>query len=154
MKSNRPQGVKESHVRLLLSKDKDPALAAVRIICEGYCEYFKGDGGEKECRGFMVALHGLESKTIGTTHIETLVGKVPGQARRDGRITEALCANCGYRKDGCDFQSSSPLEEATPCGGYRLIQALLDSGSVTRDDLKKLFRSTGIQRSAWSVLST
>jgi hypothetical protein len=83
-------------------------------------------------------LSGLRSGAINSSHLTMIVGSVPGPPRKMEILASRLCAVCGYLADGCDYQSLSPPGDATPCGGYRLIQAMLDCGAVTTDEVKIL----------------
>ena len=135
MKNNRPAGIRMPDLE---EPGRDPFRLAVSAACEGFCEYFKGDGGERECGGFSAILFGLRSGIIRRSHLEGISGFPPPSPRRIEDLAEDLCACCGYRQEGCDYQSPHPPPEATPCGGYRLIQILLERGVLESGQLKKM----------------
>jgi hypothetical protein len=139
VKNNQPGDLTRSDLELCQGQRKDSA-AAVRIACKRYCEYFNDDDGEDGCGGYSTVLSGLRSGAINSSHLTMIVGSVPGPPRRMEILAQRLCAVCGYLADGCDYQSPSPPGDATPCGGYLLIQAMLDCGAVTTEDLEKILR--------------
>ncbi len=115
----------------LSGKEKDDPLTAVALACRGYCEYYNGDEGEEGCGGLAAVRRGITTGKIGLTQVSYLLGVPPGLARRSGCLINELCSRCSYLEDGCDFMSESPPSDATPCGGYRLMQALMDYGTLT-----------------------
>jgi len=131
MKSNIPTGITQGMISLLSEKRYDSRLTAGALACRGYCDYYQGSEGDGGCGGLSAVRKGVATGRIGLTEISYLLEVAPGAARRSGCLTNELCSNCSYRPDGCDFMSASPPSEATPCGGYRLLQALLDCGALT-----------------------
>ncbi|UCG39230.1 MAG: hypothetical protein JSV00_03075, partial [bacterium] len=105
MKANQPGGVTAGDAALLVGAGRDPRRCAVQMACRGYCEYFKGEGGESECGGFRVLLQGLASGRIDPAHIEHVVGKEPMPPRRTGFLVDSLCFRCAYLEGGCDYLS-------------------------------------------------
>ena len=142
MKNNRPTGVSREAVDQFLDPDRDIREAAVEVVCLGFCEYFKGEGGEAECGGFSAVMGGIESGRIDPSHLEHLVNRRPGEVWRAGCLIDSLCFGCGYRTDGCDYLSPSPPADATPCGGYRLLQALLDCRALTQDQVRTIIANS------------
>ena len=61
------------------------------------------------------------------------VAKTPGALLHgldpeDPRLL-AVCASCDFRIDGCDFRDPEvPDEDCEPCGGLRVVAALLAQG--------------------------
>jgi hypothetical protein len=139
MRNNNAKGIGRSDLELCRRRQgKDPAAVAVRIACKSWCDYFNGSGGEEECGGFSAVFNGLRSGTINSSNLESIVGIEPGPPRKVEVLAMKLCALCDYQEDGCDYQSSAPPENATPCGGYRLLQTLLEGGALSADDLETL----------------
>jgi hypothetical protein len=146
VKRRRPEGIRSTDPARVGAPGGDQFKAAVAIVCEGYCAYFKGLGGEKECGGFSAVLQGLFTGAIPISHLERVAGREPGPPERRKVMMESLCASCGYLADGCDFQSVTPPEGSTPCGGYRLLQALLEIGALSENDLDGLVRKSPLAR--------
>lgn len=115
---------------------KSPDQVNVRIVCRNFCEYFKGSGGEAECGGFSAVSRATASGVITAAQMERLQRRPPPE--RIKVLMEKICTACGYRADACDFQSDTPPDGATPCGGYRVFQALLDSGAIREDELEMI----------------
>lgn len=105
------------------------------VVCRGFCDYFKGSGGEAECGGFSAVIRAMVTGTITAAQMEKVRGQTPPFPVRSGLLTEKLCSECSYFEDACDFQSADPPEGATPCGGYRFLQALLENGEISEAEL-------------------
>lgn len=137
MKGNNPAGINDESVAVFYSSARDFRQTALNLACRGYCEYFRGDGGgEKGCAGFTALLHAMDRGKIHQGHLAGLLNLSPGVPRRVGQLIETLCFRCSYLKNGCDFMAESPVEESTPCGGYRLFLALLDSLTLRLAELQ------------------
>lgn len=139
LKNNRIKNIKEpARGTMGSSRKKNQNPVAVRIVCRDNCKYFKGVGGEQECGGFTAVSKALESGTVTVVQIENVPSPASIPPRRVEILTEKLCQTCGYFKDACDFQSPAPPEDAAPCGGFRVFQALLDTGEITKNELEKV----------------
>ncbi len=89
-----------------------------------------------ECRGAMV----IERLMTGILKPEDLpkTGRDPSlREKRSRLIFEKVCRKCEFIKDGCDFQSTNPPDEAEPCGGYILISLLFEKKLLRSSDLKE-----------------
>ena len=139
MKRNRPSGVSREMVdRLLLTAAGADAIA-VELACVGLCEHYGGEGEtDDSCAGKDIVKHALESGQINGGHIEYIAHRPPPDPCRNGVLVKDLCGACPYPPDGCDFMAPHPVEGVTPCGGYRLLQSLLDAGAMTAADLQAL----------------
>ncbi|MDF1535869.1 MAG: hypothetical protein P1S46_05115 [bacterium] len=142
MKGNRPGGVPREVVSRLLEADANTREEAVQVVCRGFCEYFKGDGGEPECGGFNAVKNGIDSGCVDPSHLEQLVDRKPHRARKSRFLVENLCAGCGYLAEGCDYLSELPTPGATPCGGYRFLQALLECEALTEEQIRDMVENT------------
>lgn len=103
---------------------------AVEVCCRGFCDYYRGDGGEEGCGGLSFVRSALAAGRITGAELTAIGGMAPPPGVRSAALTEALCHDCAYRADGCDFMSADPPADATPCGGYRLFQLLLAAGVI------------------------
>ena len=140
MKNNVPEGVSRKTETLFTGRVRDWHNAAVHLACLGYCEYYRGDDGEKGCSGLAVVRKGVMTGKIGLEQISHLINVPPGPARRSGCLINEMCFGCSYLKEGCDFMAVSPPPDATPCGGYRLIMALLEHGALTPAVVRELIQ--------------
>lgn len=143
MKSNNPGGISRDMVNTFFRGERDDQQTAVTLVCKGYCEYYKGDEGGSGCGGLAAVKKGVIARKIGPAQISHLLDFPPAAARRSGCLINELCSRCSYLKDSCDFMSPSPPPDATPCGGYRILQALLDAGALTPDVVRTLIQNTG-----------
>ncbi len=137
MKGNVPRGISLETAMKLMEEGARPSLA-VELACRGFCEYYRGDKGESGCGGLAAVKRGVATGKIDTAALLHLTDRPPGVCRRSGCMINEMCSRCSYREGGCDFLSPSPPPDATPCGGYRLLQALLDCGALTPDVLRGL----------------
>jgi len=138
MKSNTAKGITLEMVKCVLEKEKSVPLDPVSLACRGYCEYYRGDQGAEGCRGLAAVRRGVATGKIGMTQLTFLLDTAPDIARRSGCLINEMCSKCSYLESGCDFMSASPPPDATPCGGYRLLQALLDAGALTPEVVRAL----------------
>lgn len=99
------------------------------IICPGFCRYYKPDKPDPDgCGGlnWLETQPNLEYAVAQLTpdHTGHLYG-IP----QDHPLLLAICADCEFRIDGCDFRDTAvPDEECEPCGGLRVVAALLAQG--------------------------
>ena len=92
-------------------------------VCERFCSYYKpGRSGESACLGFLV--------------IKDLAGKnsrieipPPGTGQPEAAADREMCEYCGYRAGDCDFAAG--ITGAPPCGGFILIELLLQKRILT-----------------------
>ena len=52
----------------------------------------------------------------------------------DEILIQHLCQHCPFYKDDCDYAARH--EKSYPCGGYILMQQLLDQGTISIDDIR------------------
>ena len=137
MKGNKPTGIVRSVADRLSESITDLRMLTIDLVCRGFCEYYReGRGGEDDCAGFAAILRGIETKTLTNRHFRQMLGVIPDPAVRYPLLTERLCSQCDYLKDdGCDFMAPSHKENSSPCGGYRLILGLLETGSLTDEEV-------------------
>jgi len=100
-----------------------------QIVCAGLCRYYKPDKIEP------VGCGGLEWLKVRPALQAALAGLRPqpgGQLfglRDDDPRLWAICNQCGFRVDGCDFRDPAvPASQCAPCGGLRAVAGLLAAG--------------------------
>jgi len=106
-----------------------------RVVCAEFCAHFKGAGGEAECGGFSAVSRAAASGKISAGQMEMIRSRRPFRPERFPVLSDKLCSTCGYRKHDCDFQSPEPPQNATPCGGYRVLRILLEIGQIREDEI-------------------
>lgn len=98
-------------------------------LCRCFCFYYKPSKREEvACGGYrMVERLIRRGKKISFERS----GKAFG-AETSNALEGALCRRCPFFAYDCDFAVN---KEAPPCGGYLLIGQLLESRTVSLDDL-------------------
>jgi hypothetical protein len=103
-----------------------------RKLCEVFCSYYKpSKNSELSCRGMSVVVRLMEG------------GKYITFQKSDRACTNAteevlvkhMCITCPFYEKDCDFiqyQETSP-----PCGGFILLGQLLESGSISLEDIMR-----------------
>ena len=95
-------------------------------ICAGLCRYYKPDKIE------AVGCGGLEWFKL-RPEWETALDQLQPQdgeqlfgLNDDDPRLWAICNQCGFRVDGCDFRDPAvPADQCAPCGGLRGVAGLL-----------------------------
>ncbi len=101
-------------------------------LCANYCSYYKpSKKSDLSCRGMSVVEKLMKEKK-----------RNPFQKsdRNCSNATEEvlvkhMCTTCPFYEKDCDFikyQGTSP-----PCGGFILLGQLLESGSITLEDIMR-----------------
>lgn len=107
------------------------AMALRKIICQGFCRYYKPGKREEPGCGGLVWLQrqpGLAERPeyFNFSGPEPLFGIAPDHPR-----LLAVCRECEYRVGGCDFRDPQVAEaDCSPCGGLRAVAGLLASGRL------------------------
>ncbi len=101
-----------------------------QTICPRFCRYYKPDKIDEDgCGG----LNWLEARP----HLRRAVALLPPDhgghlygLAADHPLLLDICARCAFEADGCDFRDPAvPDEECEPCGGLRVVAALLAQGT-------------------------
>lgn len=94
-----------------------------KIICEGYCSFYKEGKEEIHCGGYEVLINNLTPKEIQLLSYQ--ISKEPFNnhpKNLEDFLIEFVCKKCDFQADGCDFREGNP---SPPCGGYIIISKLL-----------------------------
>ncbi len=101
------------------------------FICPQLCRYYKpGHSQEEGCGGVLwLERHPPEqarARDIPRDQSPSLFGQ-----DRDHPLLKAICRECPYRAEGCDFRDPAvPEEDCAPCGGLRAVAWLLGRGLI------------------------
>lgn len=94
-----------------------------KLICKGYCMFFKEGKEELYCGGYKVL---KDSLTLGEIQLfSTLLNQKSYDENSqdlDFHGQEFICKNCSFQLDGCDFRQGLP---SPPCGGFIFIKKLI-----------------------------
>jgi len=99
-------------------------------LCLNFCPYYKpSKNKELACKGFSVVEKLLQR---GKKITFQKSGKVLAQATAN-ELVKNMCITCSFYEKDCDFiqYRGSYL----PCGGFTLLCQLLESGSITLDNI-------------------
>jgi hypothetical protein len=99
-------------------------------LCLNFCSYYKpSKNKELACRGFSVVERLLQR---GKKIIFQKSEKVFAQATAN-ELAKNMCITCSFYEKDCDFMKYKV--NSPPCGGFILLGQLLESGSITLDDI-------------------
>ncbi len=95
------------------------------IICEGFCSFYK-EGKEDLCCGTFLFLR--ENLTLHELRSVLELSKMAERPQKctfcaDDVIKRLVCDKCDFLVDGCDFREDG---SHPPCGGYSIIEMLLE----------------------------
>lgn len=122
-----------------------------RLVCGGFCTFYRLDKDEEECCGCYRVLQGLFLRPPGDEAAEELSGPALGAPVKDALsvieaaylsqepidygsdevLDELVCFSCPFLPDGgCDHRNPAlaPDERLEPCGGYAVLAALARAG--------------------------
>lgn len=95
----------------------------IDLICKGYCKFYRKNKDEKlSCEGFNFFEKSFTPFSINST------GKynIPSNFKYDSILMNILCKKCDFLIDGCDYRDKSCHNRAFPCGGFILLNKLLE----------------------------
>ena len=101
-------------------------------LCKNFCPYYKPSKDKGlACKGFSVIEKLLKGgKNISFQKSE----KIPGREIKE-MLVQTMCITCPFYENDCDFIQQR--KNAPPCGGFLLLGQLLESDSITIDDIIK-----------------
>jgi len=94
-------------------------------VCQRYCRFFKpGVKEELSCAGYN-----FFRDRVGGARLRQWVRAIkpdrPWAGAEPAVAAMALCGDCEFRAEACDFQAQPRKPDAVPCGGYILLCHLL-----------------------------
>ena len=92
------------------------------------------------CQGAVVVENMVRRGLIDQALIMELGRDTNYREKHEGDLDDMICRYCSFKTEDCDFQSTEKIDDAEPCGGYRLLRILKTSGYITVDDLEAGFR--------------
>lgn len=99
------------------------------LICPHLCRYYKPEKTDEEGCGGVLWLERRPELAPAVSRLAVdMESHLFGQAA-DHPLLLAVCRQCPYLIDGCDFRDPDvPDEQCSPCGGLRAVAGLLASG--------------------------
>jgi len=112
-------------------------------ICRPFCDYFKpGNKEELLCRGALVVEKLVKRQRLTPENFRGLDEKEPLIPRQEIDLEDAVCADCPFRAEDCDFKSPHPPADCRPCGGLVLLHRLKNHGLISIPELVDLFHGS------------
>jgi hypothetical protein len=106
------------------------AFILKKRLCKIFCPYYKpSKSNQFACKGFTVVEKLLQE---GKKIIFLKSEKVPNRATEE-MLVYNMCITCPFYEKDCDFIQHG--KNSSPCGGFRLLVQLLESNSITLDDI-------------------
>ena len=110
----------------------DPDLT--EAVCRRFCRFFRpGSKEDLSCAGYNF----FRDRVGGVRLREWMAAVDPARPWRpaDQAVAAmALCGECAFRAEACDFQAQPRRADAVPCGGYLLLCHLLSAKVPGLDD--------------------
>ena len=112
-------------------------------ICRPFCDYFKpGNKEELLCRGALVVEKLVKRQRLTPENFRGLDEKEPLIPRQEIDLEDAICGDCPFRAEDCDFKSPHPPADCRPCGGLVLLHRLKNHGLISIPELVDLFHGS------------
>ena len=99
-------------------------------ICKIYCAFYKPIKKEiNHCYGYdlvkrLIDANLLDMQAIPIFNIKNFKNK------NNSLLKNLICKKCPFFVDGCDFRDTK-INGKQPCGGYIIIDLLLESGRIS-----------------------
>lgn len=101
-------------------------------LCFRFCSYYNPAKNKPvACRPFL-----LVEKLFKNGRKINFDIPVPVSNIRDRELISAICTECPFHENGCDFFMS--IENAKPCGGYVFIKESVKAGTIIFDEIRKV----------------
>lgn len=105
-------------------------------ICRPFCDYFKpGNKEDLLCRGALVVEKLVQGQRLMPENFRGLNQEVPLTPGQEAGLEAAICTDCPFRAEDCDFKSAQPPPDCRPCGGLVLLHRLQTRGMISVPEL-------------------
>jgi len=106
------------------------------ILCGVFCRFYKPFREQpRKCFGFDILKKLIETKKIEFNNILEI--SIENFRNMNNELLgEIVCIPCPFRIEGCDFRDNA-VKGKHPCGGYAILDILLESGRLHHNDLRK-----------------
>jgi hypothetical protein len=109
-------------------------------ICRPFCDYFRpGKKEELLCRGAVVVENLVRRQRLFPENFRRLDREEPLTPGQEPGLEAAVCADCPFRAEDCDFKSPHPPADCRPCGGLVLLHRLKNHGLISIPELVDLY---------------
>ena len=105
-------------------------------ICRPFCDYFHpGKKEELLCRGALVAEKLVRRQRLIPESFRELDREEPLTPGQEPGLEAAVCTECPFLAEDCDFKSAQPPADCRPCGGLVLLYRLQNRGMISVPEL-------------------
>ena len=105
-------------------------------ICRPFCDFFKpGVKEELTCQGALLVERLVRRRRLFPGDFQNLDRNEPLIPGREADLEDAVCRDCPFRAEDCDFQSADPPADCRPCGGLVLLRQLKKKGLISIPEL-------------------
>ncbi len=112
-----------------------------KILCLKFCPYYKPNKNQElACMGYYVVEDLLKK---GHKIVFRKFGKT-FSIKTKKRLKEKICICCPFYEKDCDFIQQE--DDYSPCGGFILLGHLLESKSISLDDIVKVNQIQYLQK--------
>lgn len=113
---------------------------AHKQICRRYCSYYKpGQKEDMACRGLIFVQSFIERHPESIKEFPSRCA-FPFKDRYHHLLHHTICQYCDFLIDGCDFKDPGQSGHPPPCGGYLLLESLLEQALIDKDTLVRDLR--------------
>jgi hypothetical protein len=112
-------------------------------ICRPFCDFFKsGVKDELTCRGALIVEKLVRRQRLIPETFRGLDEEKPLIPRQETDLEAAVCTDCPFQAEDCDFKSANPPADCRPCGGLVLLHRLKNQGLISIPELVDLFHGS------------
>ncbi|MBI5025512.1 MAG: hypothetical protein HZC12_02055 [Nitrospirae bacterium] len=113
----------------------------VRLVCKGFCKFYKEGRSESTRSEEEMACAGLLFfESLPSSRIESLIHNLsPEHVVHNNPLSGRLCESCEFSVDGCDFRAGS---SSPPCGGYVLLSMMLEKGFIDEEEVRGILKNS------------
>jgi hypothetical protein len=98
----------------------------VNLICKGYCKFYKESKDEElSCEGFK-----FFERFFPVSSVAQDVPLQPAVFKHDSILMDILCKKCDFLIGGCDYRDEKHHSSASPCGGFILLNRLMEEAKA------------------------
>ena len=113
-------------------------------ICRPFCDYFHpGKKEELFCRGAQVVENLVRRQRLIPEDFREPDRKEPLTPGQEPGLEAAVCEDCPFRPEDCDFKSAQPPPDCRPCGGLVLLHRLQARGMISVSELAEFIHGGG-----------
>jgi hypothetical protein len=109
------------------------------FVCKPFCSFYR-EGAKEEliCDGARLLEILMKKKVLSLEAIADVKPALSLDSVKSTAAGDAICRDCPFLRDDCDFRSEAPPADAEPCGGFILLALLAADGAVSLEGLSEI----------------